>query len=135
MSLLEVDVRSLPEGLPGAYTEFVDGVPPALLVSIDLPYEDREALEAEAECYLIRGPRAKRKFCYAPRSMEEMNYERVRALRRGIEQKRPDWVERISLALRIDDNDIYKIIAYSGVPPYPAVAILVNMKERGELAG
>jgi len=34
------------------------------------------------------------------------------------------------------DNEVYTIdLHLSGVPPYPAVAILENMKERGELPG
>jgi hypothetical protein len=90
-------------------------------------------LEVEGKCYQIRGPRSRRKFCYEPRSLEEMDRERIRALRRCIEKERPDWVEQVRLALRIDDNDTYKIISYSGVPPYPAVAIFENMKARGEL--
>src|SRR4051812_31775499 len=107
--ILEVSVRRLPEGLPGGYTEFVANAPPGLLLSCELSYEEQEALEVEARCYRIRGPRARRKFCYTPRSLEEMDRERIKA------------------------NDTYKIIAYSGVPPYPAVAILQNMKARGEL--
>ena len=123
------------ELLSGLYSEFVGENTAALILSFGLPYEDREALEVEAECYRIRSPRAKRKFCYQPRSLEEMDRERIRALRRCIEEERPNWVEQIQLALRIEENDTYKIIAYSGVPPYPAVAILENMKARGELPG
>ncbi len=60
---LEVNRRSLPEGLPGAYTEFVEQTPPSLLVICNLSRDDQETLIAEAECYQIRGPRARRKFC------------------------------------------------------------------------
>ncbi len=31
------------------------------------------------------------------------------------------------------DNEVYTIVHLSGVPPYPAVAILENMEARGEL--
>jgi hypothetical protein len=31
------------------------------------------------------------------------------------------------------DNEVYTIVHLSGVPPYPAVAILENMRDRGEL--
>jgi hypothetical protein len=31
------------------------------------------------------------------------------------------------------DNDQYTVVQLSGVPPYPAVAILENTKARGEL--
>jgi hypothetical protein len=129
---LEVVVRSLPEGLPGAYTEFVRTAPPNLLVSSELSYEDQEALEAEGHCYTVKGPRDRRKCMYDPDSVEGMDPERVRALRRKIERLRPDWVERVKWACQID-NVTHKIISYSGVPPYPAYAILLNLEARGEL--
>lgn len=129
---LEVATRRLPEGLPGAYTEFVETAPPSLIVSEDLSHEEKDALEAEGRCYSIRGPRAKRKFCYQPSSIEDMDAERVRALRRCIEDIRPDWVEQVKWACQID-NAAHKIISYSGVPSYPAYAILLNLESRGEL--
>lgn len=125
-------LRSLPEGLPGAYTEFVEGAPPNLLLSQELSYEDQDALEAEGHCFTVRGPRDKRKCLYHPRSLEEMDQERLRALRRKIEALRPDWVERVKWACQID-NVVHKIISYSGVPPYPAYAILLNLEARNEL--
>jgi len=48
---LEVNRRSLPEGLPGAYTEFVEQAPPSLLVICNLSRDDQETLIVEAECY------------------------------------------------------------------------------------
>lgn len=101
---LEINRRSLPDGLPGAYTEFVEHAPPSLLVSQDLSYEEQDALIAEAECYQVRGPRARRKFCYSPRTYEKMDRERVRALRRCIEEIRPDWVEQIRMAVLMDNE-------------------------------
>ncbi len=101
-------------------------------MSCNLSRDDQEVLIAEAECYQIRGPRAQQKFCYAPRAYEEMDRERVRALRRCIEEIRPDWVEQVRMATLMD-NEMYTLVHPSGVPPYPAVAILENMKERREL--
>lgn len=129
---LEVVLRRLPEGLPGVYTEFVEGVSPSMLIDSALPYEEQEALEVEGRCYRLRGPRAKRKYCYPPSSVEGMDAERVRTYRRDIERQRPDWVEQVKWACHIE-NVTHKIISYSGVPPYPAYAILLNLKERGEL--
>lgn len=130
----KVDRRSFDNPrLLAYYTEFSGLHVAGLAIQPHLAYEDQEALEIESKCYQIRGPRARRKFCYDPRSLEEMDRERIRALRRCIEDERPDWVEQVKWALQIDDNDTYAIIRYSGVPPYPAVAILENMKERGEL--
>jgi hypothetical protein len=117
--------------LNGLYSERVGGTP-GLAVDANLPYEELEALAAEAECYRRRSPRSGRKFCYAPISYEDMDRERIRALRRCIEHERPDWVEQVRMATLMD-NEVYTIVHFSGVPPYPAVAILENMKERGEL--
>lgn len=132
---IEVEEHSYsnPE-LNGLYDELFDEEKPLLVVDRDLPPEEREALEAEADCYRIKGPREGLKFCYAPRTYESMNRERIRALRRCIEEVRPDWVEQVRMATLMD-NEVYTIVHLSGVPPYPAVAILENMKERGELAG
>jgi hypothetical protein len=74
------------------------------------------------------------KFCYSPESYHDLDRERVRALKRSIEQQRPDWVELVRFACLMD-NEVHTIVHLSGVPPYPAVAILENMVERGELPG
>lgn len=114
--------------LNGPYSEvFGEEEPPALISNPGLPYTEEEALLAEASCYAVRGPRAGRKFCYAPVSYEEMDRQRIRALRRCIEAERPDWVEIVRMATLMD-NEIYTIIHLSGVPPYLAVAILENTK-------
>lgn len=130
---LEVVKRNLPEGLPGAYTEFVRNAPPSLLLSRGLSYEEEEAMEAEGRCYdEVQSPRDRRKCMYDPSSIEAMDHERVRSLRRKIERLRPDWVKRVKWACRIDNVD-HRIISYSGVPPYPAYAILLNLVARGEV--
>jgi hypothetical protein len=118
--------------LHGLYDELLDAERPYLIVGNDLSYLDREALTAEAECYRIRAPRDRMKFCYSPSTLQDMDRERIRALRRRIEDLRPDWVECVRLATKVS-NDVYEIVGYSGVPPYPAVAILENMLDRGEL--
>lgn len=118
--------------LYGLYDELLDEENPYLIVDRGLSRADREALEAEAECYRRRGPRDKLKFCYAARSYENMDRERVRALRRCIEAERPDWVEQVRIATLMD-NELYTIVHFSGVPPYPAVAILENLIQRSEI--
>ncbi len=120
------------ERLKGLYSEAFDEEPPALIVDAGIPYTEEQALLAEAECYKSRSPRGGRKFCYAPISYEDMDRERIRALRRCIEAERPDWVEQVRMATLVD-NDVYAIVHFSGVPPYPAVAILENLLERGEI--
>lgn len=118
--------------LEGLYDELLNPDEPCLVVSKRLSYAEREALEEEAACYRFKPPRDRLKFCYAPWSYESMDRERVRALRRCIERSRPDWAEQVRMATLMD-NEIYTIVHLSGVPPYPAVAILENMVERGDL--
>jgi hypothetical protein len=118
------------ERLEGFYTEHPK--PAGLAVRPMLAVDDVEALRVEAEGYLRRPPRTGDKFCYEPDSLEDMNRERIMACRRTVEQERPDWVEAIKDAARIANDTIF-IIAYSCVPPYPAVAILENLRDRGEL--
>jgi hypothetical protein len=133
MDRIEVAVHSYtnPE-LEGLYDELLDPDVPCVVIDDGLSHENREALEEEAECYRVKAPRDRLKFCYSPRSYENMDRERIRALRRCIEDRRPDWVERVRMATLMD-NEVYTIVHLSGVPPYPAVAILENMIERGEL--
>lgn len=132
---LEVDEYDFAnDRLGGLYTEYPRTLPPGLVLDRDLAHEEREAIEMEAECYACRrSPRGGRMYFHEPESLETMNRQRIMACRKVVEADRPDWVERIRFALRIGDNDTYKIIAYSGVPPYPAVAILENLRDRGEL--
>jgi hypothetical protein len=118
--------------LNGLYSELVGGGVPGLALDRGLSHEEQDALVAEARCYGAKSPRGGRKFCYAPISYEDMDRERIRALRRCIERERPDWVEWVRMATLVD-NDVYTIVHFSGVPPYPAVAILENLLERGEL--
>lgn len=131
---LEIEERNFyNEYLDGAYTEFPEGFPPVLLVDPYLPYEDREALELEGLSYATCwGPRDGRMFCYKPVSLEEMDRARIKAYRRIVDTHKPEWVEQVRMATLMD-NEVYTIIHLSGVPPYPAVAILENMRGRGEL--
>lgn len=121
------------ERLTGLYSEVFEEEPPALIVGANAPQAEEEALLAEAECYRIKPPRDGRKFCYVPISYEGMDRERIRALRRCIERERPDWVEQVRMATLMD-SEVYTIVHLSGVPPYPAVAILENLIERGEIS-
>jgi hypothetical protein len=129
---IEVAVHSYsnPE-LHRLYDELFDEEP-CLIIDREVASEGREALEVEARCYGIGEPRGRLKFCYAPRSYEARDWERIRALRRCVEDVHPEWVEQVRMATLMD-NEIYTIVHLSGVPPYPAVAILENMRDRGEL--
>lgn len=133
-SRLEIDEYDYSnERLNALYTEHPYHLPAGLIVRPDLAEEDREALELEGESFAgCRGPRSGRKFCHEPESVEEMDRERINAYKRVVERKKPEWVERVRDATRIDNRTRY-IVAYSGLPPYPAVAILEILRERDEL--
>lgn len=83
---------------------------------IGASYARREALEAEVKCYGSRGLRHKLKFCYAARSYENMDRERVHASRCCIEVERPDRVEQIRTAT-LFDSDGYTIVHFSASRP------------------
>lgn len=131
---LEVRLRDIGvEELDAMYTEHPS--PAAMALSADLSYQEMEALELEGECLLETGVASRwggRVLCFRPESYQKMSRRRIMALKKTIESKRPEWVEAIKEAARAS-NDIYVVIGLSGVNPYPGVAILENLKERGEL--
>lgn len=111
--------------------------PAGMALSEDLGYQELEALEIEGESFLETGIASRwggRVFCFTPKSYEKMSRRRLTALKKTVECKRPEWVEAIKQAARAS-NDMYVIIGLSGVSPYPGVAILENLVERGELPG
>jgi hypothetical protein len=130
---LEIDEFEFREDGPYAlHTEFPD--PGGLAVRPGLRREEREALIVEGEGFLIRGPRSGRKFCFDQKSVFDMDFERIQACRRTVELDKPEWVQRVKDAALLD-NTMEKIIRHSEVPPYPAMAILLNLEARGELPG
>lgn len=113
------------------YTEFPS--PATLALKADLSAEEAEAIWWEARSLLENGlAQNGRMFCYAPDALEHMHPRRVKALRLIIEAVKPDWVERVRFACMYD-NTWEGIRKLSGVPDYPALAIIRNMQERGEL--
>lgn len=131
---LEIKLRSIEvQDLHALYTEHPR--PAGMALSEDLNYQELESLEVEGESFLETGVASKwggRMLCFAPESYEKMSRRRIMSLKKTIERKRPDWVEAIKQAARAS-NDVYVIVGLSGVSPYPAVAILENLAERGEL--
>lgn len=131
---LEVELRSITvEYLDAMYTEYP--APAGMAVNKDLSRHELEALQVEGESFLETGVASRwggRVFCYTPESYEKMSRKRIIALKKTIERKRPEWIEAIKQAARAS-NDMYVIIGLSGVSPYPGVAILELLIERGEL--
>ncbi len=119
------------EAVHALYTEFPS--PATLAVKAGLSAEEAEALCWEAKSLLENGlAQAGRMFCYAPAELERMHPRRVKALRLIVEEAKPEWVERVRFACMYD-NTWDGIRRLSGVPDYPALAIIRNMQERGEL--
>jgi hypothetical protein len=115
------------------YTEYP--APAGMAVSEELSKQEVESLEVEGESLLETGVASRwggRIFCFTPESYEKMSRRRITALKKTIERKRPEWVEAVKQAARAS-NDMYVIVGLSGVCPYPGVAILENLVERGEL--
>lgn len=133
---LEIEHRNFSaEGLDGLYTEHP--TPSGLAVRCGISREHCDALELEAECLMETGRAAKwggREFLFNPQSYESMSRRRIESLRKTIEAKRPEWVETIKDAARASSN-VYVIVGLAGLDahPYPAVAIIENLRDRGEL--
>lgn len=132
MHRLEVEKRrfDLPD-LEGLYTEHPR--PAGLAYSSNLSDEEFDALLFEANCYFEESClRDGRMFCFSPRSYENMDRTRVSTLKRHVLDKRRDWVRKILEAARASSN-IYVLVSLSEVQPYPAVAIVEALQERGIL--
>ena len=132
MHRLEVEKRrfDLPD-LDALYTEHPE--PAGLAYRPGLSEEEFDALLLEANCYFEESClRDGRMFCFSPRSYENMDRTRVSVLKRHVLEKRPRWVQDILYAARASSN-IYVLVSLSEVPPYPAVAIVESLQERGLL--
>jgi hypothetical protein len=63
----------------------------------------------------------------------EVDPDAVRALRPSIERDEPGWVEGVKCQWPAYRPNIESTAYWAGVPLQATVAILLNMKERGEL--
>lgn len=123
------------EDLDGLYTEHPR--PSGVALGRHLTYEEQESLLVEAESFLETGTAARwggREFFFRPGDYETMSRRRINNLRKTIEKQRPEWVEAIRDAVRASNN-LYVIVGLAGLQkcPYPAVAIIENLRDRGEL--
>lgn len=121
------------ESTVGLFTQVPPTLPPGLIMRRCITHEDIEAMEDEAE-YLIFEEMLKedRVYMKEPKSREDMDEGRIRRYRKFVERKRPQWVGRIKEAMQFFNVD-HEIVGFSGLPPYPGIAILENLKERGEV--
>lgn len=115
--------------LEAYYTEFPVS---AMAIQPDLQNTTREARELEAHGYYRRPPRSGRKFCFAPRHAYDFDDVAIGALRSVVDDLQPSWVEEVREATRIS-NDTRWIAAWCELSPNVVVAIIENLKARGEL--
>lgn len=106
--------------------------PTALAKRYGLSYEEQDALELEAANYAKYGCHRSRVYCFTARDLASMDPLRIKAYRRHVEDEYPEWLEQVKLATLIE-NRAEDIVNKSGVPPYPAIAILYNLIDRDEL--
>jgi hypothetical protein len=121
------------KGLEGYYAR--DFEPSVLAVQEDLRPEARRARELEARGYEERPLSFKwdEKFCFAAANVEQVDPDAVRALRPTIESDEPYWVESVKNEWLAYRPNIESTAYWSGVPIQATLAILLNLRERGEL--
>ncbi len=132
MHRLETEERrfELPD-LDGLYTEHPE--PAGLAYRYGMGHEEFDALLVEAECYFESSClRDGRMFLFSPRTYENMDRVRISTLKRYVLEKRPFWVQEILNAAQVSSN-IYVLVNLTDVQPYPAVAIVERLQEKGIL--
>ena len=129
---LEIDDVDLGGGRLESFVH-VEGDPDVVAVAIqaDLDVCAREMREVEAYGYAKSPPRRDR-YCLRPRSMRDLDSRSVSAIRKVVDEQRPEWVEAAREAVRIS-NDPRVIAAWCEIRVEAVVAITQNLKERGEI--
>ncbi len=128
---LEIDefLFSNPE-LEAAYTEHP--WPAGMAIKKGLRHSSHRAREVEAHGHYRRPPLTGRKFCYACKSLEEVDLVSVNAIRRAVDEMEPAWVEAVRDAARMF-NQPDLIAGWCELDLQVVVAILMNLEARGEL--
>lgn len=111
-----------------------DPEPAGAALSEDLAPEARRARELEVRGYFRVPPSCGRrwKLCYLAANLEEVDPEAVRALRPDIESEEPEWVAAVRRGWELH-RDVERVGFETRVPLQAVVAILENLRERGEL--
>lgn len=127
---LKVKERELGgNGAEAYYTEY----PRALLaIQPGLMPHQRDAREVEGHGYYRRPPKGGRKFCFAPRAAYDLDPAALNAIRCVVDDHAPSWVEEVKDAARMSNNPRW-IADWCEMSVQVVVAILLNLKERGEL--
>ena len=76
--------------------------------------------------------RKRYRFCYLAANAGEMDPDSVRALRPDIEREEPVWAEAVRRGWELH-RDVERVSLETRVPLQAVIAILKNLRERGEL--
>lgn len=117
--------------LEAYYTEHPH--PATLAVQRGLPHHARRAREVEGYGYYRRPPKGGRKFCFRPRWEHDFDPNALEAIRGVVEDLQPGWVEEVKEAARMSNRPRW-IADWCELSEQVVVAILMNLKARGELA-
>lgn len=129
---LEIDEFDIGKGVDAFYFHDPDYGIQAMAVRTDLDLPDRDSLEVEARGYCRRPPKRGEKFCLTPRHPYDFDPNAIAAIRCVVEEIRPGWTKEVKDAARIS-NDTRWIAAWCELSPNAVVAIIENLKARGEL--
>ena len=132
MKLRIYDWRFRDRRLEALYVE--DPEPAGVALRDDLSPEARRARELEVRGYYSsRRAFGKRyRFCYLAANAGEVDPDSVRALRIDIEREEPVWAEAVRRGWELY-RDVERISLETRVPLQAVIAILENLRERGEL--
>ena len=132
MKLRIYDWRFRDERLEALYVE--DPEPAGVALREDLSPEARRARELEVRGY-YSSPLSFRKryrFCYLAANAGEVDPDSVRALRPDIEREEPLWAEAVRRGWELY-RDVERVSLETRVPLQAVIAILENLRERGDL--
>lgn len=129
---LEIDEFDIGEGVDGFYFHDSDYGIQAMAIRPELDLPDRASLEVEARGYCRRPPKRGEKFCLTPRDPYDFDPNAIAAIRCVVEEIRPEWTAEVKDAAQIS-SDVRWIAAWCELSPNVVVAIVENLRVRGEL--
>ena len=130
----EVEQRDLGGGYVEGYFS-ISEFAAFLYLQTGLPYYTVEARIIEAYGYCRRPPKGGSKIILMQHHPDEIDHQAVLAMRRVIDDfVNPEGVRAIKISyLAVDFGDPYRVAWDLEIHPYFAMAMLDNLKERGEL--
>lgn len=103
-----------------------------MAVRPDLTPAVRRSRELELYGCWIRPPAGRRRLCFAAHTLDEVDPVSVRSIRRTVDPMEPVWVEDVKRACE-ETNDVAQIAGECGLDLHATIAIVENLRQRGEL--